>query len=140
MKTQTIEVEGLPEGWKAVAYRIPVKDVDMILDRFGQVSNCIWNGETAYIIVEKIQPRRIVIEETSEETNEGIQHFSSRNSIAMTFTNTPYKWREVKETDIPLNSGDPKLSLSVDECIDATKETWPVLLAAKIDAFIKENS
>lgn len=64
--THTIQIEGLPEGWEPVAYRVPVKDVDMILDRSGNVNNCTWNGETAYIIVQKTKPRRIVLEETEE--------------------------------------------------------------------------
>ena len=45
---------------------------------------------------------------------------------------------KVKETDIPLNSDEPKLSLSVDE----TKEiyTYNILINQKIIKFIKENS
>ena len=63
-----IEIPNLPEGWLAVAYR---------LARQGEY---YWNGVTVYraledhnvylhahrIIVEKIQPRRIVLEETGE--------------------------------------------------------------------------
>ena len=67
--THTIQIEGLPEGWEVVAYRVPVKDVDMILDRSGNVNNCTWNGETAYIIVQKSKPSRIVLEETEKDSD-----------------------------------------------------------------------
>ena len=50
---------------------------------------------------------------------------------------------KVKETDIPLNSAEPKLSLSVDECKEAMRklETFNVTdLSVKICGFLKENS
>lgn len=55
MTQQTIEIEGLPEGWKAVAYRKP------------NVGEHCWLNGRCYIadisvapcfIVERIQPRR----------------------------------------------------------------------------------
>jgi len=63
MKTETIEVEGLPEGWKAVAYRTPLENKDYILAD-EHVMLCCWPTDKDYLIVEKIKPRRVVIEET----------------------------------------------------------------------------
>lgn len=59
-----IEIEGLPEGWRAVAYRIALRGVDHVL-RNGKVT--IYNGfsdDENLLIVEKIMPHRIVLEET----------------------------------------------------------------------------
>lgn len=61
-----IDVPDLPEGWRAVAYRTPVfgeyyfynDGVHQCKTRLGQ-----------FLIVEKIQPRRIVLEETEEDTD-----------------------------------------------------------------------
>lgn len=144
MKTQTIEVEGLPEGWLAVAYRKPV---------FGEYyfyNDDIQQGKTGsgqFLIVEKIHPRRIVLEETEEiktEENSGyvllddkrIDYLSKHMTLA-----PPHKiWREVKETDIPLHKDEPKLSLSVAEIKDACLRVWPDYLVTKVNEFIKENS
>lgn len=57
----TITIPGLPEGWRAVAYRRPV---------FGEYyfyNDDIQQGKTGsgqFLIVEKIKPRRVVLEET----------------------------------------------------------------------------
>lgn len=53
---QNIDVEGLPEGWKAVSIDATGCNFD--------------SGLTSYPVhlkVERIQPRRIVLEETEEE-------------------------------------------------------------------------
>ena len=76
------------------------------------------------LIIEKIHPRRIVLEETCEERSlsygdwyeddEGNVHKYLNKSFGSRRT---YKtWREVKETDIPLTNDEPKLSFSVEEC------------------------
>ncbi len=97
MKTQTIEVEGLPEGWKAVAHRKPLKE-EYIL--YGD-EICKPKGlmNRPWLIVEKIQPRRIVLEETEEidKDIEAVQHFNFGNTIIN--INSPKIWREVKETN-----------------------------------------
>lgn len=67
MTQQTIEVEGLPEGWEAVAYRCP-ENGEYYLENNGIVikhAGC--KQKFPWIIVEKIQPRRIVLEETGRE-------------------------------------------------------------------------
>ncbi len=139
MTKQTIEVEGLPEGYRAIAYRKPKNETEIVFlgGTLRQASEI--NRSHEQLIVEKIQPRRIVLEETEETCNyETTQEFKIGNkSIGVWSTKI---LREVKETDLSLNSGEPKLSLSVDELIDANKSTWPDYLNEKISKFIKENS
>ena len=133
-----IEVEGLPEGWKAVAYRVPKGNIEFVF-----IENVIRKAkpqDKKCLIIEKIQPRRIVLEET-EEKYLGCQTLHIDGTEIMIMTNKT--WREVKETDIPLNNNDLKLSLSVDECKEAMRklETFNVTdLSVKICGFLKENS
>ena len=147
-----IEVEGLPEGWKAVAYRVPKGNIEFVF-----IENVIRKAkpqDKKCLIIEKIQPRRIVLEET-EEKYLGCQTLHIDGTEIMIMTNKT--WREVKETDIPLTNEDvnvkigvsqrdgaePKLSLSVDECKEAMRklETFNVTdLSVKICGFLKENS
>lgn len=103
MKQQTIEVEGLPEGWKAVAYRIP-EISDHVLGDDGEIWLVQTEQECKQLVVEKTQPRRIVLEETEEimtrekegyvlTDGERIDYINSGISIS-----PPHKiWREVKE-------------------------------------------
>lgn len=138
MTEQTIDVTGLPEGWKAVAYRVPKGNIEFVF-----IENVVRKAkpqDKKCLIVEKIQPRRIVLEET-EEKYLGCQTLYIDGTEIMIMTNKI--WREVKETDIPLNSDEPKLSLSVDECKEAMRklETFNVTdLSVKICGFLKENS
>jgi hypothetical protein len=63
-----IEIEGLPEGWRAVAWR-RLKNGDHYLNDKGEIVR----NEALIIfalIVEKIKPRRIVLEETEEDNHE----------------------------------------------------------------------
>lgn len=60
-----IEIPELPKGWKAVAYRRPIMNVDYIL-LGGDVILCDFNSIFEYLIIEKIPPRRVVLEETDE--------------------------------------------------------------------------
>ena len=60
-----IEIEGLPEGWKAIAYRVPKGNIEFVF-----IENVVRKAkpqDKKCLIVEKIQPRRIVLEETNEE-------------------------------------------------------------------------
>ena len=143
-----IEIEGLPAGWKAVAYRVPKGNIEFVF-----IENVVREAkpqDKKCLIVEKIQPRRIVLEETNEERRICYgEWYESQEGKLMRW---PYGgktdgkhsvWREVKETDIPLNSAEPKLSLSVDECKEAMRklETFNVTdLSVKICGFLKENS
>jgi len=94
MKQQTIEIEGLPEGWKAVSIDATGCNFD--------------SGLTSYPVhlkVEKIQPRRIVMEETGEERSVSYGDWYEDedgnviNYLNKSFgTRRTYKiWKEVKE-------------------------------------------
>jgi|SRR6187455_1549906 len=66
-KKQEIEIEGLPNGWKPIAYRLPLEN-----DKHVLVDGLIFDAHGVapirqHLIVEKIQPRRIVLEETGEK-------------------------------------------------------------------------
>ena len=63
-----IEIEGLPEGWRAVAFRVP-KDGESIIDFSGDLRTVAGHYNHPRLIVEKIPPRRIVLEETGEDAN-----------------------------------------------------------------------
>ncbi len=126
-----IEIEGLPEGWKGVAYRRPYPQ-EYILKSEGAMKVRI-RGEQPWLIIERIKQREITLVETDERCSD---IYNMRGSY----------WREVKETE------EPKLSLSVDECRnvrslikDFENLGWFVnparsLLLQKITKFIKENS
>ena len=111
----TIEIEGLPEGWEPVAFRKPLIGEKMFQN--GEIHKCNCEAKISSIIVKKKQPRRIVLEETSEENHlyESGQYaaFSAGKFVISGVRN---KWREVKENDSSLTNEEPKLSLTVDEC------------------------
>lgn len=56
MTQSTIDIPGLPEGWKAVAYRCPLKGENYLSSDGVQVAQ--YNFGNSWIILEKIQPRR----------------------------------------------------------------------------------
>ncbi len=65
----TIAIEGLPEGWRAVAYR-SIRYDDYYLFARNEIRRKTKEHSTgAYLIIEKIQTRRIVLEETEESSN-----------------------------------------------------------------------
>ena len=96
----TIEIEGLPEGYEVKNIKVTEKQP--------------WdNGSIAALIyVKKKQPRRIVLEETSEENHlyESGQYaaFSAGKFVISGVRN---KWREAKENDLSLNNEEPKLKM-----------------------------
>ena len=128
MKTQTIEVEGLPEGWKAVAYRVPVNGENFFYD--GKICNDK-NQRSEYLIVEKIQPHRIVLEEVIDQSDIKVYDHQI-NGI----------WfRKVKETDIPLTNDEHYLKLSKKDMLELIEHIkLGGQLNHKIAEFIKENS
>ena len=95
MIKQTIEVE-VPEGWKAKEYRMPNKG-----DYFWH-QNRVCVASSSFIdqrlIIEKIKPRRIVLEET-EEVNATLPGLTYEpqwfGSICL--VNLPKIWRLVEE-------------------------------------------
>ena len=156
MITQTIEVE-VPEGWKVKEYRMPNKG-----DYFWH-QNRVCVASSSFIdqrlIIEKIKPRRIVLEET-EEKHLGCQTLYIDDTEFMIMTDKV--WREVNETDSPLTNevkmgvsqGDgvePNLELSVKELRnvrslikDFENLGWFInperaLLLQKITEFIKDK-
>ena len=100
-----IEIPDLPEGWRAVAYRAARRGIDHVL-RNGQVT--VYRGfsdAVDLLIVEKIKPRRVVLEET-DETREAIfgEYFFSPDNMKVTVwsysdpSNGKHKiWRVVEE-------------------------------------------
>jgi len=58
-----IEIPDLPEGWEAVAYRIP-KVGECYFGSSG-IKLALIDFENLWLIVRKKQPRRIVLEETN---------------------------------------------------------------------------
>lgn len=99
MAKHTIEIEGLPEEWEPVAFRIG-NPKEHIID-CGEV--LLLDSVTKFpcLIIKKKQPRRIVLEESDYDVS---VKYDGRY------------WRIVKESDLSLNNEEPKLSLSVDEC------------------------
>lgn len=92
-----IEIPDLPEGWQAVAYRIALRGVDHVL-RNGKVT--IYNGfsdDENLLIVEKIPPRRIVLEETDEDANCELPQPLTDGSYIGVMVYAHKIWREVKE-------------------------------------------
>ena len=138
---QTIEVEGLPKGWVAVAYRVPVNGENFFYD--GKICNDK-NQRSEYLIIEKIQPRRIVLDETAEvrKVKRNEYYIDRKGNLAFWSINCESieKYnivREVKETDIPLTNEEPKLSLSVAECKAYLEDAYN--LDCKIIEFIKDK-
>lgn len=83
-----IPIEGLPEGWRAVAYRVPKGNIEFVF-----IENVVREAkpqDKKCLIVEKIQPRRIVLEET-EQT-----HPNHHDDLIWTYMNNKW-WREIKE-------------------------------------------
>lgn len=60
-----IEIEGLPEGWKAVAYRVPSKYEYTLSDDWMVVP--AKGIEFPVLIIEKMKPRRIALDLTQHE-------------------------------------------------------------------------
>ena len=98
-----IDIEGLPNGWRAVAYRIPMHNEFTLDDNNNPISTMAISFPC--LIVEKIQTRRIVLEETEEErsvsygdwfqTDEGLIKQWDREDVGSLGC---FKiWREVKE-------------------------------------------
>ena len=67
-----IEIPDLPEGWEAVAYRTP--DAGEYYLGSSGVKLCESSFDTVWLIVRKKQPRRIVLEETEEDTDNSHNH------------------------------------------------------------------
>lgn len=152
-----IEIEGLPEGWKAVAYRVPKGNIEFVF-----IENMVREAkpqDKKCLIVEKIQPRRIVLEEDiNDNRNPSIAQTLKLSSGRIMHIFCPYAVREVKETDnvkMGVSQGDggyyPTLELNVKELRnvrslikDFENLGWFInperaLLLQKITEFIKDK-
>lgn len=67
MTKHTIEIEGLPEGWEAVAYRSPKKGDQYLHQK--QIWKAFIDESYPYMIVQKTKPREITLVETDEFTD-----------------------------------------------------------------------
>ncbi len=96
-----IEIPDLPGGYKAVVFRPGIRGESIIgcngvviLDK---------NTISPHLIIEKIQPRRIVLEETNEvrKANRGEYYYNNGFVLCLTWpmqTEGEYKiWRVVEE-------------------------------------------
>jgi len=105
MKKYEIEIDGLLErGWRPVAYR-KVKHGESYLTPVGEIITLTSLREKGgiYLIVEKIKPRRILIEETTEVRKAKDKEWCETYEHSCIFqadgdTVGEYKiWREVKD-------------------------------------------
>lgn len=141
-----IEIEGLPEGWEAVAFRKPKEDEYIFCNDTGCVVHSIQRIPALRLIVKKKQPRRIVLEETDEENYRYVSgQYKSYNAGEFILSGTRYVWREVKGTDLSLTNVDDKesLRLSVDDARELVRliDTGLVkkTVSNKIRNFLKDK-
>ena len=93
MTKQTIEVE-VPEGWKVKEYRIPNKgDYFWHQNRVCVASSSFTDQR---LIIEKIQPRRIVLEETDQDLAYPLEQVIRIGDTRLQI-DSPKIWREVNE-------------------------------------------
>lgn len=89
---QEIDIPDLPKGYKAVAYRVPIAEEYYLYGGRVLYSN---KGQTfEYLIVEKIKPSRIVLEEISREEYYRLFHDEQCTEI---YNLQGSYWIEVKE-------------------------------------------
>lgn len=127
MSKHEIEVEGLPEGWEPVAFRMAHNDEHRVIN--GIIERCDGNDNCESLIVKKKQPRRIAFEETDYANV-----CDSEEDVKWTFFDGEY-WREVKETE------GPKLCLSVEECENILCiSVLPISVEEKMELFLRNNN
>ena len=97
-----IEVPGVPQGWKPVAYR-PVKPGEYIAHT-GGVEQSLTGAMASYLVVEKIKPKRVILEATGEVRKPVIGEYVLHLGSSFTRCNSPDAWgmkceiwREIKE-------------------------------------------
>ena len=66
MNQFTIEIPEVPEGWKPVAFRLPLEGEDYITIDGELVRHAVGRKSGPRLIVKKIQPRRIILEDAGE--------------------------------------------------------------------------
>lgn len=95
MTKHEIEIPDLPDGWRPVAYR-NANTGEFVIGSGGveQVRGSITKTITRYLIVEKIKPRRVVLEEISRQ--EYYRLFYDESSAKIYDMAGSY-WKEIKE-------------------------------------------
>jgi hypothetical protein len=157
MTKQTIEVQGLPKGNRAVAFREPLaRESYMDADGVLKIAPASWGKGCSIpprLIIEKIQPRRIVANErehnialmegamnkASDDYFKARPQLDSELNLRIFQAGFDRAWKQVKETDLSLNSDEPKLTLSVDECRQIS-DCNPVDVVLKVREFLEKNS
>ena len=89
----TINIPGLPGGWRAVAYRRPISG------EYYFYNDGIQQGKTGsgqFLIVEKIKPRRVVLEETDEANIPSGTTYEPQWFGSVCMVNQPKIWRIVE--------------------------------------------
>lgn len=96
-KQYTIPIEGIPDGWEPVAFRVPLEGEHAII--FGEARSCDdWHYRAPRMVIQKTKPREITLVETDKDNgdnNSGIypdQHLG--NNI---FIGNQHKIWRVKE-------------------------------------------
>lgn len=97
-----IEIEGLPEGWEPVCYRPPKYNEHYL--SINKVEKANSDYEYSWLIVEKIKPRRIVLEETAVDNTKFDQRLGTPYTVqyfinGLVMSDQPKIWREVKEDE-----------------------------------------
>lgn len=143
MSKHEIEIEGLPEGWRPVAFRPRNNLSERFLSNDNPPVIMYDSSEmstASVLIVEKIKPRRIVLEETDEKYL-GCQTLYVDGTEIIIMTNKT--WKQVKEAELSVTKDDDKLSLSVDEArslLDLIIESNPPEIVDKLCNFVEANS
>jgi len=97
-----IEIEGLPEGWKPVAYRRPVKNEHYLSNKGIEITS--YKLDNLWLTVERIKPRKIILEETTElmDVKNISQNIVLTNNVGNEvhfIIRSKYVWKEVKENE-----------------------------------------
>jgi len=147
MTKQMIEVEGLPEGYKAIAYRNPL-DTDLCF-----LDGRIFTGKMVdqgyeWLIIEKIKPReiRLVLTEEFRKVKCNEYYLDRKGNLACWSIRGESIGKynivhEVKKNDIPLTNDEPELILRIYQCKELLENIAHKNDTADIlEKFIKENS
>lgn len=143
MSRHEIDIPELPEGWKPVAFRPRNNLSERFLSNDNPPVIMYDSSEmstASVLIVEKIKPRRIVLEETDEKYL-GCQTLYVDGTEIIIMTNKT--WKQVKEAELSVTKDDDKLSLSVDEArslLDLIIESNPPEIVDKLCNFVEANS
>ena len=100
MTKHTIEIEGLPEGWEAVAYRVAVPNIEYTVTDDMKPMLCQMEINYPTLIVQKTKPRRVVLEETDADNIRYTSGFYANQVITagIYVANQPKIWRIKEES------------------------------------------